>query len=87
MRQALAKQLVYHYLSVASCVMQPCMDFARSIVIYLKKLRIRSQLETAEDCCVTPGSWRSDLSTAPPLVIASYLINTRYLDEYLRETQ
>ena len=39
MRQALTKQLVFGSLFVANCVMQPCIQFARSVVVYFEKNR------------------------------------------------
>ena len=48
MRQALAKQLVYFSLLVASCVMQPWIQFARPVVVYLEQnrgLTLRGQVQ------------------------------------------
>lgn len=78
MRQALAKQLFYCLLFVAKLVIQPWIQFARSvIVVYFEKNWEMGQWETAEDYCVTPVSWRSALDTAPQLIFASCSINTR----------
>ncbi len=81
MRQALAKQLVYLSLFVASCVVQPWIQFARSVVIHFEQSwELTEQLETAEGYRLSV-SWRSYSATAL-LCFASSSINTRYLDEY-----